>query len=235
MTGRAMFNEVFLDEARVDDAALIGGLNQGWAAAMTTLANERAGLGGGGGGAAISAAIPGTKAGMLERRAGDFAGSRRRGTGAVLGGGSRMKLLRDLAESSGADQDPILRQRLMELYTLEEISRYTVLRLKAAKAQGKAPGPEANTAKLTMSRMTRLSREIGLAILGPHGTLMGPDTPSGGVVQEMALFSPAVSIYGGSDEVQRNIIGERVLGLPKEPNEDKTTPFKDLRVGTQAR
>jgi alkylation response protein AidB-like acyl-CoA dehydrogenase len=116
----------------------------------------------------------------------------------------------------------------MELYTLEEISRYTVLRLKAAKAQGKAPGPEANTAKLTMSRMTRLSRELGLAILGAHGTVMGAETPGGGAIQELALFSPAVSIYGGSDEVQRNIIGERVLGLPKEPSNDRTMAFKEL-------
>ena len=194
---------------------------------MTTLANERAGLGGGGGGAAVSAALPGKKAGMLERRAGDFVSDGRRGAGTILAGRS-LKLLRSIAEQQGVTDDPIVRQRLMELYTLEEISRYTVLRLKAAKAQGKAPGPEANTAKLTMSRMTRLSRDLGMAILGASGTVMGSDTPGGGVVQELALFSPAVSIYGGSDEVQRNIIGERVLGLPKEPNEDKTLAFKDL-------
>jgi alkylation response protein AidB-like acyl-CoA dehydrogenase len=86
-----------------------------------------------------------------------------------------------------------------------------------------------------MSRITRLSRDLGLEILGPHGMLMGPDTPGGGVAQELALFAPAVSIYGGSDEVQKNIIGERVLGLPKEPDADrvKTMPFRELKVGTQ--
>jgi len=104
----------------------------------------------------------------------------------------------------------------------------TALRTRAALKAGRGPGPEANTAKLMMSRITRLSREVGLEILGPYGTLMGDDTPGGGAIQEMALFSPAPSIYGGSDEIQKNIIGERVLGLPKEPNNDRVTPFSEL-------
>jgi hypothetical protein len=64
--------------------------------------------------------------------------------------------------------------------------------------------------------------------------LMGDDAPMGGMAQWMALFSPAISIAGGTDEVQRNIIGERVLGLPPEPRADKEVPFRDLRVGTQS-
>src|SRR3546814_12926582 len=72
MTGHAMFNEVFMEEAVVPDSALIGGLNNGWAVANTTLMNERAGLGSGGGHAAASAATPGTIAQDLDKRAGDF-------------------------------------------------------------------------------------------------------------------------------------------------------------------
>ena len=77
-------------------------------------------------------------------------------------------------------------------------------------------------------------RDLGPAILGPEAMLMGADTTGGGVAQEMMLFAPAPSIYGGTDEIQKNIIGERVLGLPKEPGPDKETPFRELKVGTQS-
>ena len=62
---------------------------------------------------------------------------------------------------------------------------------------------------------------------------MGKDAPMDGMVQWLALFSPAISIAGGTDEIQRNIIGERVLGLPPEPRADKDVAFRELRVGTQ--
>jgi alkylation response protein AidB-like acyl-CoA dehydrogenase len=231
MTGRALFNEVFMTDVRVPDAMLLGGRNNGWAVANTTLANERAGLGAGGGGAA-GGAIPGTKAGQLERRAGDFVNDRGSATGRALRGRSSSMIL-DLARGMGRADDPVLRQDLMRLYTLNEIARYTNLRMKAAKAAGRGPGPEANTAKLSMSRITRLSRDLGLQIIGAGGMLLGDDAPLNGMMAEMALFAPAVSIYGGSDEIQKNIIGERVLGLPSEPRPDKGVPFKDLKVGTQ--
>src|SRR3954468_6190762 len=235
MTGRALFNEVFFTDARVRDDAVIGGLNQGWTVGNTTLANERVGLGGGGGAAG---GVPGPKGGMLQMRAGDVARAMKSGarTGTAQALGARgFGMLRGLAESQGRTDDPMIRQQLAELYTLEEISRFTQLRARSALAAGGRPGPEASTGKLQISRITRASRELGLAILGAHGMLHGKDAPSGGIVQELALFSPAVSIYGGSDEIQHNIIGERVLGLPKEPDADrvKTMPFRELKVGTQ--
>jgi alkylation response protein AidB-like acyl-CoA dehydrogenase len=169
--------------------------------------------------------------GHLVMRAGDFVmGSA--SAGRALGGRS-LDFLQALAGEQGKLGDSAVRQQLMALYTLDQISKWSVQRAKAAKAQGGRPGGEANIAKLTMSKMMRLSRDIGLDVLGPYGTLMGDVSPGGGMLQEIALFAPAVSIYGGSDEVQKNIIGERVLGLPKEPNDDKVTPFKDLKVGTQ--
>jgi alkylation response protein AidB-like acyl-CoA dehydrogenase len=245
ITGRALFNEVFLTEARTGDDTLIGGLNNGWAVANTTLTFERAGLGAGGGSAAASAAIPGQVAGQLGLRAGDFvaaAGTKRKRGGGGAGGmfGSAERMLVGIARDNGSLADPTVRQDLARLHTLNEIGRYTSLRLKAAKAAGKSAGPVANTAKLSMSRIVRLTRELGLRVLGPYGTLHayeGDDRasldaatgrPLDAMVTELSLFSPAPSIYGGTDEIQKNIIGERVLGLPKEPNQDRTTAFRDL-------
>ena len=116
---------------------------------------------------------------------------------------SSEKLLVDLAKGNGKIDEPSVRQDLMRLHTLNEIAQYTNLRMKAAKASGKRPGPAANTAKLSMSRIVRLSRDLGLSILGPYGTLHayeGQDrdaldaatgNPFAAMVTEMSLFSPA--------------------------------------------
>jgi alkylation response protein AidB-like acyl-CoA dehydrogenase len=241
MTGRALFNEVFLSEARVSNDAIIGGLNNGWAVANTTLAFERAGLGAGGGSAAASTATPGSIAGDLGLRAGDVVRTRSRGgaggPGGVMG---TSRLLQTLARQLGVDGDAIVRQNLARLYILTEIGRFMTLRQKALRAIGGDIPGIGNLAKLSMSRILRLSRDLGLGMLGPRGTLHGytpesnealaglPSGALGGLVTEMALFAQGPPIYGGTDEIQHNIIGERVLGLPKEPNNDKNTPFRDL-------
>jgi alkylation response protein AidB-like acyl-CoA dehydrogenase len=237
MTGRALFNEVFISDARVSNDAVIGGMNNGWAVANTTLAFERAGLGAGGGSAAGGAAVPGSKAGDLNKRAGDLVRSRPRGGAGGPGGlAGSSKLLQALAKETGAISDPRVRQGLAQLHILTEIGRYNTLRQKAG---GDIPGV-GNIAKLSMSIILRLSRDLGLRILGPRGTLHAydmasasalADLPGGGLavmLTDMALFAQGPQIYGGTDEIQHNIIGERVLGLPKEPNNDKVTAFRDL-------
>jgi alkylation response protein AidB-like acyl-CoA dehydrogenase len=240
MTGRALFNEVFLEDARVADADIIGGLNNGWAVANTTLMFERAGLGSGGHGG-TSLATPGTVAGDLEKRAGDFVRTRSDGggdPGGILAGASRA--LFEVAKASGRSKDPSTRQQLMKLHTLNELGRFNNLRSKAAKAAGQDIPGLPNIAKLSMSEIVRQSRDIGLSIVGPYGTLhaynaedrkaldAATGNPLLGMLTEMALFAQAPPIYGGTDQVQRNIIGERVLGLPKEPGDSKTVPYKDL-------
>ena len=242
MTGRALFNEVFITDARASADTVIGGLNKGWAVANTTLAYERAGLGAGGGSAAGGAATPGRVAGDLERRAGDFlrGGSQRRpaGPGAMLGASE--KVLAELARANGMIADPTVRQDLVRLHVLNQIARFMNLRQKALRANGADIPGLGNMAKLSMSEILRLSRDLGLRILGPYGTLhaYSPEErtrleqstrmPMAAMVTELALFTQGPSLYGGTDEIQHNILGERVLGLPKEPSNDRTTPFKDL-------
>jgi alkylation response protein AidB-like acyl-CoA dehydrogenase len=114
------------------------------------------------------------------------------------------------------------------------------LRQKAMRASGQELAGGPNMGKLAMSRIVRTARDLGLRIVGAAGTLHAYDAesrqqldevtglPALAMVTELALFSPGPSIYGGTDQVQRNIIGERVLGLPKEPSNDRTTAFKDL-------
>jgi alkylation response protein AidB-like acyl-CoA dehydrogenase len=258
MTGHALFNEVFLTDARVADSALIGGLNNGWAAANTTLMNERAGLGSGGGSAAGGGlAQPGTVMGFLGKRVGDVVAppspaggasksgsqSDRRsqqpgGALSTLRGGAAMLI--GLARSRGVNTDKGIRQELARLYTLGELGRFNGLRVKAVKEQGGDIPGMPNVAKLSMSQIVRLTRDLGLRIAGPAGMLHAYDSddkaalkhatgdPFAGGITEMALFAQAPPIYGGTDQIQRNIIGERVLGLPKEPSNDRVTPFSQL-------
>jgi alkylation response protein AidB-like acyl-CoA dehydrogenase len=247
MTGHALFNEVFLTDARVADSAIIGGVNNGWAAANTTLMNERAGLGSGGGNAAGGGnAQPGTVSGVLGKRVGDFVTPKSRTNGGRRGGGGfaarngGADMLISLAKAKGVNNDAVVRQDLVRLYILGELGRFNGLRVKAVKEQGGDIPGMPNVAKLSMSQIMRLSRDLGLKIAGPSGMLhaynehdraalaKATGDPLVGAVTGMALFAQAPPIYGGTDQVQRNIIGERVLGLPKEPNNDRVTPFSEL-------
>ena len=262
MTGHALFNEVFMTDARVLDDAVIGEVNHGWAVANTTLMNERSGLGAGGGSPFGSGASPGSVAGHLERRAGDFVRrAGRRGTGRSNGArrgeagsngddegstGSLGKmtsgadLMIGLAKGSGVASNPSLRQDLARLHTLTELGRFNALRLKSAKESGRDIPGMPNIAKLAMSQIINLSRDVGLRIIGAGGMLHAYDTdgrkalddttgnPFYAMVTETALLSPAPSIYGGTDQIQRNIIGERVLGLPRDGLGDRQTPFSEL-------
>jgi alkylation response protein AidB-like acyl-CoA dehydrogenase len=242
MTGRALFNEVFLTDARVSDDAIIGGVNNGWAVANSTLAFERAGLGAGGGTAAASPAHPGSVAGNLTKQTSEFMGDRNIGRGGNAGGmfGAAERMLVKRARENGAVNQGTVRQELALLHTYNEIARYTGLRQKAMRAAGQDLPGAGNLAKLSMSQIVRLVRDLGPRVFGPVATLHAytPEqrreiTEATGdeavaLITEMVLFAPGPSIYGGTDQVQRNIIGERVLGLPKEPGNERTVPFREL-------
>jgi alkylation response protein AidB-like acyl-CoA dehydrogenase len=124
------------------------------------------------------------------------------------------------------------------MYIEGELGRYMSLRHRALRMAGQDLPGMGNLAKLRMSEMFRQSRDVGLAILGARGMLHdyegdspvpGEDDGVDRAVTAVAMWSPGPSIYGGTDQVQRNILGERILGLPREPGDDRNTPFKDLR------
>ena len=240
MTGGAAFCEVFFTDARVPHENLIGEPGDGWAAALTTLANERVNLGAGGAGGFATVAPAGRNAAdALQEPVGEFvARMRDAATTSRLGRGRAGGMGRGgdpvaLAQRHGRAGDPIIRQQVTRLYTLQQLNRWNGMRAKAAVAAGQRPGPENSLGKLMTSHIVRASRDVSMAIVGAAGMLTGDDAPSRGAVTAQFLSSPAPSIYGGSDEIQRNIIGERVLGLPKEPDPYAELPFNELRVGTQ--
>jgi alkylation response protein AidB-like acyl-CoA dehydrogenase len=234
MNGAAHFNEVFFTDAVVGADRVISSVDDGWMVAVATLAYERQGLTAGGRGG-TPAGAPGERAGQLDRRCGELLeraateqnqltmAQRTRGFGA----------LRDLAERTGRTDDPVVRQRLAAHHALSETQRLSGLRARAAAQKGKQPGPAVSTAKLAASELGRRSRDLALDLLGASGTLMDDDALDGGAYQQMALSVQSSSIAGGTDEIQRNIVGERVLGLPKEPQVDRDVPFRDLKTGTQ--
>ncbi len=222
ITGHALFNEVFFDDAIVADANLVGGLNNGWAVTQTTLLFERAGIGAGG----IHTGFPppGPKGGFLDLRAGDAAVRRPpESTSKVL----NVRELFDLARSRGRFDDPHLRQQLARLFSFVKTGEWTAKRAERAVAEGRGVGLP-NVGKLAQSRIAKLSGEIACEILGPDALLWEPDGPMAGRYAEALVFAAASSIYGGTDQIQRNVIGERALGLPREPDPNKRLPFREV-------
>jgi alkylation response protein AidB-like acyl-CoA dehydrogenase len=151
-----------------------------------------------------------------------------RGAGAVGGGGWGADLkdrLVDLVRRRGAATDPVVRQRLAATIIQLEVARLTVRRARDAAKAGRSPGPEGSGSKLRGSAGLKAAASLALDVLGPDG-VAGID--GDGEWETLFLTSPSISIRGGTDEIQRNIVGERVLGLPSEPRADVDVPFSDL-------
>jgi len=151
-----------------------------------------------------------------------------RGAGAVGGGGWGADLkdrLVDLVRRRGAGDDPLVRQRLAATIIELEVARLTARRARDTARAGRAPGPEGSGSKLRGSAGLKAAASLALDVLGPDGiaALDGDDD-----WRTLFLTSPSISIRGGTDEIQRNIVGERVLGLPAEPRADVDVPFAEL-------
>ncbi len=206
MTGGQTFNEVFFTDVRLPAANLVGEVNRGWALAKVTLGNERVSLSGG---------------------------------GALWGSGPTAGDLIALVKERGGVSEPILRQRVARLYIEGEILRLIRLRTLTARLRGEQPGPEASVRKV-------LADEHGQHIMGLAKDLMGADAMLSGsgeagnaffgqgvsdIWHYGFLFSPALTVGGGTGEVQRNIIAERSLGLPHDIDVEKGQTWAQARAG----
>jgi len=237
MTGESHFNEVFFTDARVSDADLVGRAGDGWAAAVTTLAFERSGRAGVvGAGFKRDAEFRTRRSELRKAKLGDVVDQGSAGRTMTVdtrnpGIAGRLSPLALVNEPGHNRTDPI-RQDVTRYYIVSRVNSMTMQRARAAAAAGKGAGPASSITKLARSVATRINRDVGPAILGAGGMLAGPDAPHGGAVAHATVQAPSTSIAGGTDEIQHNIIGERVLGLPREPQVDRDIPFRELKVGT---
>lgn len=203
LTGHAEFNEVYLTDARIPDAYRLGEVGDGWRVAMTTLMNERSALGGSG---------------------------NRRGAGTISDAVALWASRPDL-------HTPVLRDRLTNLWLRSEAQRLTSERSRAAASVG-GPGPEASVGKLVGAELNQHIYEFCMDLLGPEGILYdgygldaGDPDDWRGPIQQRFLRSRANTIEGGTSEVMRNILAERVLGLPGDLRADAGMPWKEVPRG----
>ena len=222
ITGHAMFNEVFFDGAIADDADLIGGENNGWAVTQTTLMFERSGIGAGGTMANFPPAGP--KGGFLDLRAGDAA--RRRPPAAT----SKV-LTADGAVRAGAP--PRSRRRSARPSEAGPTGRVHEDGRVDGEALGGGAGARARARPPQPGQDRQDAREPARGrdrarSPRPRRSAVGPGWSRAGRYSEALVFSVAASIYGGTDQIQRNVIGERALGLPREPDPNKGLPFRDV-------
>ena len=149
------------------------------------------------------------------------------------GGQTRFTDILELARACGADTDPHWRQELARLYTTYQLQRFIGYRVRTAVSHGRAPGPESSAAKLLNSRHVGHVGDVVVGLQGAAGMLWHESARDDGFWQDVFLFQWSSRIGGGTEQIQRNIIGERVLGLPGEPRTDKDVPFRELAKMTK--
>ena len=198
ITGDAEFNEVFFTDVRIPDAWRLGPEGEGWAVATTTLMNERVALSG--------------------------AGS---SGGENVGGGPVDDLVR-FAKQTGAWEDDVLRQRLMQAVIDGRLIRITNYRAAAQRKTGRQPGPEGSITKLFQALYNQRLQNLAVDLLGAKGMAWEKTDSDTSMRIRGFLRSRANTIEGGTTEVMKNILGDRVLGLPREPDASKDLPWSEV-------
>jgi alkylation response protein AidB-like acyl-CoA dehydrogenase len=202
ITGEADFNEVFLSGARVPDANRVGDEGEGWKVANSTLSGERQ-------------MISGPGSGGVDRI-----------------GGSSVERLLDVARERGLTSDPVVRQRLAALWSEQQIRRWTNARVRDNARAGRV-GPESSVGKVHSGELNQRTQLLAVDLLGMDALAWDPalvETVEGGLPRTVQGFlrSRANTIEGGTSEVNRNVLGERVLGLPREPDPYRDSAWEDV-------
>jgi alkylation response protein AidB-like acyl-CoA dehydrogenase len=201
--GRAEFNEVFFADVRIPDSMRLGSVGGGWTVAMTTLSNERLALTG-------DAAVGRNLIRPLLRLA-----KRTRGPGGGL-------LIDDMG----------FRERLASYHVAVAGVEHLSARIATALSRGRNPGPEATVGKMTLTRLLQSMATFGMDVAGPAGIVIDPSAdPDLHEIQQGLLLAPGYRMGGGTEEIGKNIIAERVLGLPSDIRVDKDVPFKQVPGG----
>jgi alkylation response protein AidB-like acyl-CoA dehydrogenase len=126
-----------------------------------------------------------------------------------------------------------VQEKLADFYVRSQGLKYTKYRGMTALSRGGTPGPESSIIKVVAANKLQEILSYGLDLIGMAGPTMGEDMPVAGIFEEALLYSPALRIAGGTDEIMRNIIAERVLGLPQDVRVDKDVPFRDVPTGSR--
>ena len=200
ITGDTEFNEVFLDGARVPDAHRVGDVNNGWRVSASTLSSERQ-------------MVSGSGSGGMGR----------------LGGSSTERLI-TLAKECGRWDDPVVRHKVMRLWAQEQIRGWTNARVRAALSAGQSPGAASSIGKVHQATLNQQIQDLMVDLLGTAAVAWPATDDEDALPHEVQgmMRSLANSTEGGTTDINKNILGERVLGLPREPDPWKGKPWKDI-------
>ena len=223
MNGHASFNQVFFTDAEIEPEFQLGELGQGWAVATTTLMHERRGADG-----LRRWAQATDRPERCYREEADEIAHQLEPYKWYPQRAGRVDLVVERAKETGRNKDPAVRQEIAKLLIMAKSAEWTARRARAAQEQGQPQGPGGSIGKLTSSNVARQAAHVHTMITGADAMLTGEDSPMDGVIAEILVSFPATSIAGGTDEIQRNIISERVLKMPKEMRTDTDIPFRDV-------